>query len=104
MARNSQQLQATLRVLKEHDPVRVAFVIDEGGGLVAWVGRSDAFSPMGQFTPFDANAERDENLYLTVLGDHFLGILFTDGAPFEEIQGYVDEHSDTLREHLGYDD
>lgn len=98
------KLQNALRELHTSAHIQLAFVIDKDGALLAWVGRSPSFSPMGQFPPFDTEQERNENLYLTVLGDHYLGILFPDGIPMEDVRGDVEVHQDELKRCLGYDE
>ncbi|MBH25252.1 MAG: hypothetical protein CMH57_12535 [Myxococcales bacterium] len=96
------RLQHTLRALHTSTRVQLAFVIDKDGGLIAWVGRSSSFSPMGQFPPFDADQERNENLYLTVIGEHYLGVLFEDGIPMEDVRSDVEGYQDELKRSLGY--
>lgn len=100
---HSPRLQAALRSLQASALVHVAFLLDQDGGLLAWSGTAPSFSPVGQFPPVKDDQELDENLYLTVLADvYYLGVLFGEGVPIEEIRALVQNQERELLASLGW--
>lgn len=84
------RLQQLLHELQRHEPIQVAFVMEDTGALVAWAGHSPAFSPTGSFAPREADKEPNDNLYLTPLGEHhFLGVLFAQEQDMEQVRGLI---------------
>ncbi len=95
------RLQAALRTLQAHPTVQVVFLMDNAGALLAWTGTSPAFSPVGQF-PARPPEPQDENLYLTLLANaYYLGVLFDEGVPIDDIRALVTAREPELRASLG---
>jgi hypothetical protein len=95
-----QNLQANLQSLKTHPTVRVAFVLDKAGALMAWAGKAAGFSPVGQF-PSPKAGEDPVNLYLTTLGTYYLGVLFLDSNDVDLVRDIVEEETSRLMLSLG---
>jgi len=96
MVTEQQRLHTAVRSLTSHSMIQVAFALDRDGALVAWAGRSAAFSPMGQFPTLDKGQEPDQNLYLTLVGGYYLGVLFADGVPVDSVRQLVEDQEEEL--------
>ena len=95
-------LQAALRQLQAHPSVHVVFLMDQAGALLGWSGASPSFSPVGQFPARAEGKAQDENLYLTVMADaYYLGVLFAEEVPIEDIRALVTAREAHLKASLG---
>ncbi len=101
MQKDQQSLHAAVRALAQHDAVQAAFALDRDGALVAWSGRAPGFSPTGQFPTLEKGKEPDQNLYLTLVGGYYLGVIFADGVPLEQVRPLIEEQEASLVEAMG---
>lgn len=79
--------------------IEVGFLIDSSGRLLASVGKSDAFSPTGEFRNAVPEIAHDANtnLYITGLNANvYLGVLFPADVPIEDVRAEVEKHSKKL--------
>lgn len=93
------RIQGTLQALIADHRLRVGFLLNQHGQLIAHAGSAPSFHPAGKFPEVRADeSESGENVYMTGIEDRFVvGTVFNEEVSIDTVREAIAPYYQQLR-------